>query len=170
MKRAATEAVTNLVYMPEVMERFKASDGALLRWWIALAGEDEDFPTARAAGGALAMISEDPEICELLLSGPPAEKAKDGDRLGSLPKLLTLLEEWDEPEMLHRICAVLQNVVDSAMPLGSGLAALARSNAAEVLGKLDLEEEDAAAAPAREAVQKLLAQLSSSSSSEKTAA
>ncbi len=57
VKRASTEAITNLVTQPDAIAHFMKKGGERLRLWLSLArDEEEDLETARAAAGALAML------------------------------------------------------------------------------------------------------------------
>lgn len=69
VRRAATEAVCNLLPHDEVIEKVFMNEERL-RLWLAFAsaeGEEEDFETARAAGGALAMVSQVPAVSWLIM-------------------------------------------------------------------------------------------------------
>ncbi len=58
VRRAATEALCNMVYHPRVLASLRNPD--TLKLWLALAEDYEgDLPTARAAAGGLAMASKD---------------------------------------------------------------------------------------------------------------
>lgn len=58
VRRAATEALCNMVYHPRVLQSLRTPD--ILKLWLALADDFEgDLPTARAAAGGLAMASKD---------------------------------------------------------------------------------------------------------------
>jgi hypothetical protein len=58
VRRAATEALCNMVYHPRVLAGLRNPD--TLKLWLALADDYKgDLPTARAAAGGLAMASKD---------------------------------------------------------------------------------------------------------------
>ena len=62
VRRAATEAMSNLLPHPEMMKYL--ADGENIRLWVAFAREfDNNLECARAAIGCLAMASQDPEGC-----------------------------------------------------------------------------------------------------------
>ena len=67
LQRAATELVCNLVVCQTGAEKFsvKKSAGAIGRLHLLMALADvEDVATRRAAGGALAMLTDLPEVCD----------------------------------------------------------------------------------------------------------
>jgi urease gamma subunit len=129
VKRSATECVHNLVPCSEVFERFKDGEGELIDWWVALAEDDADFATARAACGMMAMITRDPECCELI------------GRRKLLPRLVDVVREWDDDAITQRIVVALENFVEQCRPLGSGLAQLKAAGAKALLEDVEAEDE-----------------------------
>eukprot|EP00041_Stephanoeca_diplocostata_P036256 m.1313060 g.1313060 ORF g.1313060 m.1313060 type:complete len:1076 (+) comp24832_c0_seq3:173-3400(+) len=67
VRRSATETLCNMMYCEKVFEMFATKEGKCwerLKLWILLSGAaDEDFETARAAAGGLALLSASPEVC-----------------------------------------------------------------------------------------------------------
>eukprot|EP00941_MAST-03F_sp_MAST-3F-sp1_P002679 g2679.t1 len=129
VKRAATEAVHNLIPCDIVFERMKENKGQLIDWWVDLGEDDTDFNTARAACGMLAMITRDPEICEIII------------RRKLLKKVISLAISWDDDEISIRILTAIENVIDITEPIGSGLEQLKKVGAKKLLEKLEVEEE-----------------------------
>ncbi|OQR83449.1 unc-45 family protein [Achlya hypogyna] len=92
VRRAATECLTNLLPSDEVLEKvFCQPDKA--RLWLAFASieeAEEDFETARAAAGAIAMVSQYPEVCAVLLEQKAVET------------FAAVILGSDSPELVHR--------------------------------------------------------------------
>ena len=61
----------------------------------------DDFPTAKAASGALAILSADPEICDKMM-----EKI-------SVDNFLELTHDSENPELQHRGAEALKNLINS---------------------------------------------------------
>lgn len=62
VRRAATEAMCNLMVHPKMVDHMKATD--TLKYWAALAKlGSEDPPTAAAALGGLANALRDKDVC-----------------------------------------------------------------------------------------------------------
>ncbi|KAJ3080083.1 hypothetical protein HK102_003310 [Quaeritorhiza haematococci] len=88
IRRAATEALCNMMYEPSVFKSYAegASASSRLRIFIALS-DVEDFETRRAASGALAILSSSDEVCEVIAAewdtsselAPSADPADDDD-------------------------------------------------------------------------------------------
>lgn len=66
IRRAATEALCNMVSLEEVHNRFYSEDTERVKLWTLFAGE-EDEKLALAAAGGLAQLSHDPKICKMIL-------------------------------------------------------------------------------------------------------
>ena len=66
IRRAATEAMCNMVSLEEVHKRFYGEDTERVKLWTLFAGE-EDEKLAVAAAGGLAQLSRDPIICKMIL-------------------------------------------------------------------------------------------------------
>jgi hypothetical protein len=68
VRRAATEAMCNMVYHEKLVKHLCSNDGEKLRLWLAFAQDEaNDFETARAAAGGLAMMVSHPELAKLVL-------------------------------------------------------------------------------------------------------
>lgn len=68
IRRAATEAMCNMIYLEEVAARFHRSDDIeRVKLWTLFSGE-EDEKLAIAASGGLCLLSQDPKICEQILA------------------------------------------------------------------------------------------------------
>ncbi|KAG2524279.1 hypothetical protein BBO99_00004378 [Phytophthora kernoviae] len=103
VRRAATEAICNLLPNDKVIEQVFLNEEKV-RLWIAFASledEAEDFQTARAAGGALAMVSQVPQVSWLLM------------RKGGLKAFTSIVEQGANVETLHRALFALQNMFEA---------------------------------------------------------
>ncbi|KAL3661865.1 hypothetical protein V7S43_013158 [Phytophthora oleae] len=103
VRRAATEAICNLLPNDKVIEQVFMNEEKV-RLWIAFASledEAEDFETARAAGGALAMVSQVPQVSWVVM------------RQGGLKAFTTIIEQGLNMETLHRALFALQNLLEA---------------------------------------------------------
>ncbi|ETI44922.1 hypothetical protein F443_10367 [Phytophthora nicotianae P1569] len=103
VRRAATEAICNLLPNEKVIEQVFMNEEKV-RLWIAFASledEAEDFETARAAGGALAMVSQVPQVSWVIL------------RQSGLKAFTTIIEEGTNVETLHRALFAMQNLLEA---------------------------------------------------------
>lgn len=124
VQRASVELVCNLMASPTGVAKFAdGSKDAKRRLHILLALADvQDLATRRAAGGALAMLTEwDSAVAAVL----------DKDR--GVEMLLTMCED-ESDEMRHRGMACLANVVNAPGEVGvRGVKTVKESNAGEVV-------------------------------------
>ena len=98
VRRAATEAMSNLVPHPDVIEHFRQPDK--LKLWIAFSADfEENFECARAALGCLAMISQDTVVA--------LRMAKAEYILNMMKEIL----ECGKLELMHRMFVILLNFV-----------------------------------------------------------
>ena len=68
IRRAATEALCNMINLEEVAARFHRSDDIeRVKLWTLFSGE-EDERLAIAASGGLCLLSQDPKICEQIMA------------------------------------------------------------------------------------------------------
>ena len=68
IRRAATEALCNMICLQEVAARFQRSDDIeRVKLWTLFSGE-EDEKLAIAASGGLSLLSRDPKVCEQILA------------------------------------------------------------------------------------------------------
>ena len=68
IRRAATEALCNMIQLEEVAVRFHRSDDIeRVKLWTLFSGE-EDEKLAIAASGGLCLLSRDPKICEQIMA------------------------------------------------------------------------------------------------------
>ncbi|CEG37740.1 Myosin assembly protein/sexual cycle protein and related proteins [Plasmopara halstedii] len=103
VRRAATEAICNLLPNGKVIEQVFMNEEKV-RLWIAFASledEAEDFETARAAGGALAMVSQVPEVCWVIL------------RQGGFEAFACIIENGSKVETLQRALVAMQNLLEA---------------------------------------------------------
>lgn len=103
VRRAATEALCNLLPNEEVIEKIFMNEEKI-RLWLAFASveeEEEDFETARAAGGALAMVSQVPQVSWLLM------------KHGGLQAFTRVIEVSKHDESLHRAFFAMENMLEA---------------------------------------------------------
>ncbi|TMW69826.1 hypothetical protein Poli38472_001982 [Pythium oligandrum] len=103
VRRAATEAICNLLPNDQVIEKVFMNEEKV-RLWLAFASveeEEEDFETARAASGALAMVSQVPQVSWVMM------------KQGGLQAFLTVLEVSKHEETLHRALFALENMLSA---------------------------------------------------------
>lgn len=109
IQRASVELVCNLMLSPSGLAKFADSTpraGQRLHTLLALA-DVEDFATRRAAGGALAMLTEyDPAVNAIL------------DRERGVEILLGLCGEDEQEEIVHRGVVCVRNVVGASGDVG----------------------------------------------------
>ncbi|KAI5847321.1 armadillo-type protein [Morchella snyderi] len=101
VQRATVELVCNLMASPDGVEKFadgSKSAGNRLHILLALA-DSEDLATRRAAGGALAMLTEWDKACEAIMN-----------RERGVEILLTMVSE-DNEEVRHRGVVCIRNLV-----------------------------------------------------------
>ena len=102
IRRAATEALCNMICLPEVATRFHRSDDIeRVKLWTLFSGE-EDEKLAIAASGGLSILSRDPKICEQILAVKSA--------LEILKELVTSGSE----ELQFRGLYIVANLVESS--------------------------------------------------------
>ena len=102
IRRAATEALCNMIVLPEVAARFHRSDDIeRVKLWTLFSGE-EDNKLAIAASGGLSILSRDPKICEQILAVKSAMEI--------LKELVTSASQ----ELQFRGLYVVANIVESS--------------------------------------------------------
>jgi len=98
VRRAATEAMCNLIPHPAMMKHL--SDAENLRLWLAFSAEyEENFECARAALGCLAMSTYLQDIAEALVG------------LESFKESVTAILESGNLELMHRAFVMIQNLM-----------------------------------------------------------
>lgn len=108
LRRAATEAMCNLVLLTDVHERFLSEDVERVKLLTLFSGE-EDADLSKAASGALAQLTHDPRICSKVM----AVKSAKG-----ILKELVVSESTD---LQHRGMYILANLVDSSKEIAQDL-------------------------------------------------
>ncbi|KAL7540575.1 hypothetical protein ACHAWF_006721, partial [Thalassiosira exigua] len=99
VRRAATEAMCNMVPHPATAEHLATADN--LRVWAAFAlDHEEHFACARAALGGLAMAAPDPRVAEALV------------RLSNFGEMVRALLECGRPELMHRALALIAGLIE----------------------------------------------------------
>ncbi|GAB5030464.1 unc-45 family protein [Nannochloropsis oceanica] len=97
VRRAATEALCNMVYHPHVLASLRNPD--TLKLWLALAEDYEgDLLTARAAAGGLAIASGDEEMASGIVEVP----------IMGLSVWRTLLSSGDS-DLIHRAAVAIRS-------------------------------------------------------------
>jgi len=144
VKRAATEAMCNLVPHEKMMEHLAVAEN--LKLWMAFASDyEENYECARAAAGCLAMATQDKSIAEVLATL---------DKFGSQTKSLL---ECGRLEVMHRVLYMVLNLmmhggscrdrcVDEGLP-GFCEAYVANFYSGEGMGDLEFSEEERALLP-----------------------
>ena len=111
IRRAATEAMCNMVYDPAVFDRYaKSRDSARLRLFVALSDVDDDYETRRAAAGVLAILTNDARICQALSE----EKTAFGLLLGMVSDSKVEIR-CRGIECVKNICAVSKDLADKIL-------------------------------------------------------
>jgi protein unc-45 len=103
VRRAATETICNLLPNDQIIEKIFMNEEKL-RLWLAFASveeEQEDFETARAAAGALAMVSQVPQVSWLLMEH------------GALPAFARVLELSLHEDTVHRALFAMENMLQT---------------------------------------------------------
>ena len=108
LRRAATEAMCNLVLLDEVHERFLSDDVERVKLLTLFSGED-DPDLIKAATGALAQLSHDPRICSKIMA---VKSAKD---------IMKELVVNENAELQHRGMYILANLVDASKEIARQL-------------------------------------------------
>ncbi len=101
IRRAATEALCNMIQMPEVHERFVSDDIERVKLWTLFSGE-EDFELARAASGGLAQLTHDPRICTKVM------------QVKSAVAILKELIASEKEELQQRAAYIIANLVEAS--------------------------------------------------------
>lgn len=101
IRRAATEALCNMIQMPEVHERFLSDDIERVKLWTLFSGE-EDFELARAASGGLAQLTHDARICTKVME------------VKSATAILKELLAHEKEELQHRAAYIVANLVEAS--------------------------------------------------------
>lgn len=110
IRRASTEALCNMIQMPEVHERFLNDDIERVKLWTLFSGE-EDFELARAASGGLAQLTHDPRICTKVME------------VKSATTILKELLASDREELQYRAAYIIANLVEANQEIAKGLIA-----------------------------------------------
>lgn len=98
VRRAATEAMSNLVPHEAMMKHLSKDDN--LRLWYALATDFEDnYECARAAAGGLAMATQDLSIAEAVVA------------LEKFRQHTEMMLECGRLEIMHRIFVLIHNLI-----------------------------------------------------------
>ena len=98
IRRAATEALCNMLSVDEVHQRFHADDVERVKLWTLFSGE-EDEKLALAASGGLAQLTHDPKLCEKVME------------VKSSFEILKELLGHPNPDLQYRGVYVLTNLV-----------------------------------------------------------
>ena len=98
IRRAATEALCNMLSVGEVQQRFHADDIERVKLWTLFSGE-EDEKLAVAASGGLAQLTHDPKLCEKVME------------VKSSFEILKELLGHTNPDLQYRGAYVLTNLV-----------------------------------------------------------
>ena len=109
IKRAATECMCNLVLNEEAFNRFKVSDDCERLKLITLYCGEDPPELSRAASGALAILTSDPEICAEVI------------KVSSSIEVFKYLVSSDNLELRHRGLYILANMIESSQEIAAKL-------------------------------------------------
>ncbi|KAL2916176.1 SWI5-dependent HO expression protein 4 [Polyrhizophydium stewartii] len=98
VRRAATEALCNMMFLDEVLELYATGQGSRLKMMVALS-DSEDFATRRAASGALAVLSSSGSTGAAAVAAQPRAA-----------EILVDLVQDESPELQHRGAETIKNV------------------------------------------------------------
>lgn len=101
IRRAATEALSNMIPLQEVHERFYHDDIERVKLWTLFSGED-DPALALAASGGVAQLSHDPKICDKIM------------QVKSTMEILKELTVSENKELQYRGLYILANLVEAS--------------------------------------------------------
>ena len=101
IRRAATEALCNMIQVPEVHDRFFKDDIERVKLWTLFSGED-DIYLARAASGGLAQLTCDPTLCSKVME------------VKSAPVILKELLMSENEELRNRGTYIVANLIESS--------------------------------------------------------
>ncbi len=108
IRRAATEALCNMIQMQEVHERFLKDDVERVKLWVLFSGE-EDCALARAASGGLAQLTHDPRICSKVME------------VKSTSDIVKELIASDNEELRHRGVFILANLMEASKDIAESI-------------------------------------------------
>ena len=100
IRRAATEAMCNMVQSEQVAERFLSDDVERVKLITLFAGED-DVHLARAASGTLCQLSVDPRICKKIMDVKQAVE------------IFKEMIARDDDDLRYRSLFIIANIVES---------------------------------------------------------
>ncbi|RIA80273.1 armadillo-type protein [Glomus cerebriforme] len=101
VRRAATECLCNMVFCEPVYELYSDPQSSINKITVLVALSDvDDFETRRAASGALAILSTNPNVCKMIL-----------DRPKGIQILKDLFNE-NSPEIQHRAIECFKNIAN----------------------------------------------------------
>jgi len=99
VRRAATEAMSNMIPHPEMMEYLKKTEN--LRVWIAFSLDyEENFACARASLGCLAMAVPEPDFAKALI------------QCQNFREMIRTLMECGQLELMHRVLVLTVGLVE----------------------------------------------------------
>jgi hypothetical protein len=110
IRRASTEALCNMIQMPEVHARFLNDDIERVKLWTLFSGE-EDFDLARAASGGLAQLTHDSRICAKVME------------VKSATDILKELLASEKEELRYRAVYIVANLVEADKKIAQELIA-----------------------------------------------
>lgn len=108
IRRASTEALCNMIQVPEVHERFFKDDIERIKLWTLFSGE-EDIHLARAASGGLAQLTCDPSLCSKVME------------VKSAPEILKELLISENEELRNRGTYIVANLVESSKEIATSI-------------------------------------------------
>ncbi len=106
IRRAATEALCNMLQVSEVHQRFFSDDVERIKLWTLFSGE-EDVLLARAASGGLAQLTCDPGLCGKVME------------VKSAPAILKELLLSPNEELCNRGTYIVANMIEASQEIAS---------------------------------------------------
>ncbi|KAL7581531.1 hypothetical protein ACA910_022097 [Epithemia clementina (nom. ined.)] len=156
VRRAATEAMSNMIPHESMMKHLAEGDNA--RLWLAFATDyEENYECARAATGCLAMATQQDELI--------AEKVAE---LSNFQKSMELLLESGRLEIMHRAFVIVLNLVQQSEKckqavISAGLVAFSNAYVSNYHSKdgsdLDFPDQERALLPVTADLAKTIVQL-----------
>ena len=101
IRRAATEALSNMIPLEDVHKRFYDDEIERVKLWTLFSGE-EDPLLAKAASGGLAQLSHDPIIANKIMT------------VKSVMEILKELVISEDPDLQHRGVYIVANLIESS--------------------------------------------------------
>jgi len=127
IRRAATEAMCNLVQLDDVAKRFLDDDVERVKLLTLFAGEEDEL-LSKAAAGALAQLTHNPQICQKMIA------------VKSCMEILKQICLSQNIELRHRGVYVLSNLVEADKDIAEKLLDSSELEVMVILNGLSLDK------------------------------